>query len=243
MTFAFVLLAASLVSQADAVSPAESTGDVPPPPPMTSETPPPAPEATPPAAAAPAQASPAAGTVVASPDAPTRKKESFTRFGAMLDAGLPDGFGLSALYRPFKPLRLQFGAVTTTSAFGLRGGLAYIPFHFVVSPSFTFELGHMFEGSTQFLRNFGAGAALSATDRIFERFSYTFVNGHIGLEMGSPDSFSFYIKGGLSYVDLRLSDFEEKFRVATGDPSFSSAPAHVHYSGPSAKLGFVFYFF
>jgi hypothetical protein len=257
MTYALVLLAASLTAQADV--PAATGADLNSSPAAISAPAEVTPVPTPDPAAVPARApeGEALSVVPATPvtpapalDAPKahaesfplKKEPSFKRFGMMLDAGAPDGFGASAVFRPFQFLRLQLGAITTTSAFGIRGGVAYVPFNFWVTPSANFEVGRMFEGSTGFLNTFSGGNATQFTDTVVQRFSYTFVNGHLGLEIGSQQSFSFYIKGGLSYVDLELSDFQERFRASSGDNSFSVVTPHVHYSGPSAKLGFLFYF-
>ncbi|HZH02608.1 MAG TPA: autotransporter outer membrane beta-barrel domain-containing protein [Myxococcaceae bacterium] len=161
-----------------------------------------------------------------------------TRWGLLLDAGIPDGIGLSAVYRPFRPFRFHGGLVTNTASYGLRAGVTYVPFYFAVSPSLTLEGGHLFEGDLSFLQAFG----LSQEDAERSRFKYNFANAHVGLEMGSPRRFLFFLRAGLSYVDVTFTQFQSLLQSASGSQSVEAQPAHLRATGPSAKLGFVVYF-
>ncbi|MBI5549837.1 MAG: hypothetical protein HY901_38615 [Deltaproteobacteria bacterium] len=167
---------------------------------------------------------------------PTEERQPW--FGAQIDAGLPEGFGGSLLFRPWYFLRANFGVVTNTAAAGIRGGLTLIPFRFYVTPTLGFEAGHLFEGDL----NGTLQAILSEAEMpegMLERVSYSFYSGHLGLELGAPDRFVVYLRGGLSRVDATLQGTVQQL---SGSAYLDPGEVHVELTIPSAKLGMLLYF-
>ena len=108
--------------------------------------------------------------------------------GAMLDAGVPDGLGASAVYRPLYWLRLHLGVSTTTFSSGVRGGVTLVPLNFWISPSLTLEGGFLSEGDANGLvRTFSGNPQFSST--LLEKVSYAYGNAHLGVELGPPRRF------------------------------------------------------
>src|SRR5258705_5328098 len=68
------------------------------------------------------------------------------RFGLLVDAGVPGGAGLAAMFRPWRFLRAEGGVNWNTVSFGLRGGVTVIPFEWGVTPTLHLEGGHFFDG-------------------------------------------------------------------------------------------------
>lgn len=157
-------------------------------------------------------------------------------WGAMLDIGLPDAVGVSAVVRPLKWTRFHFGITTNAVAPGIRGGVTFVPFQWVVSPSFTAEGGHVFEGDMNWwTRKFGTES------KAFERVNYSYANGHLGLEIGKPNRFHIFIHGGISYVASTLHGFQQVLQEALGDPTISFSDPNVSGYFTSGKIGFALY--
>jgi hypothetical protein len=164
--------------------------------------------------------------------------ESRTFLGVSLDAGVPDGAGVSLVVRPLRWLRLHLGATTTTFSTGVRGGLALVPFHFWITPSLNLDAGYLPEGDANLLvRTFGGDPSFGTP--ALEKVSYAYANAHVGLEVGSPRRFSFFVRGGLSYVDGALGGFQALLQQA--DPTMQSSQLRVRGTVPSAKVGFLLY--
>jgi hypothetical protein len=111
---------------------------------------------------------------------------------------------------------------------GARIGITFDPISFPVAPTLTVEGGHYWQGTLPI----ATGAP---------PIGYDYANFHLGLEFGGRDSFRFFLRGGLSWVDVKTADFKNlagtsDATVAIGNPSFSG------WLAPSAKLGFAKYF-
>jgi hypothetical protein len=163
--------------------------------------------------------------------------------GLMADAGVPDGANASLVLRPASWLRLHGGGGTNTVSAGYRGGLTLI-LPAVVSPSFSFELGHYRDGDANGLvRRFVGGDG--ALQPLFERFGYTYVNTQLGLEVGRGPV-QFFVHAGLSHVTATLHNATAALEKAggTGDPSTTVVVREdpsVRAWVPSVKLGLVVY--
>lgn len=179
------------------------------------------------------------------------KSEPFTHFGAMIDAGVPDGIGVSLVGRPWKWLRLQFGGNYTGFSGGIHGGVTFLPpIFFPILPSLSIEAGHTFEGDVNQLIH--AFVQSWTNSPWLQHIDYDYVNGHLGLEFGSQNRFIFFIHGGVSYVHGVLHNFKDKLDASqSGSSSSSGGTSVTGVQGhdpvfdlvvPSGKLGFIVYF-
>ncbi len=181
------------------------------------------------------------GTGLADDD---EQEESLKVLGVMLDGGLPDGVMLSPTYRPFSWLRMHAGAGTNSVSWGLRGGIAFIPFG--LGPSLTVEAGHYFEGNAN-----GVASRIAGSDyedsAMLERIGYDFANAHLGLDFGM-EKFVFYMHGGMSYLRTTLYNVNETLVQNGADGADSGTSLAVNGDPtlkgvvPSFKLGIVTYF-
>jgi hypothetical protein len=162
----------------------------------------------------------------------------------MLDAGLPDGAMLSAVYRPWPFLRVQAGGGTNSVSAGFRGGLAVLPF--TAGPSLTVEGGWYFEGDVtgpvQQVTGSGNAKAMA------QRLGYQFANLHVGVDFGE-DSVFFFLHGGASYVRTELHGANRAFGSVTTDASGAPVTTFTINSDPvitawvpSAKCGLIVFF-
>jgi len=183
-----------------------------------------------------------AGTVQQAPESVEDSSPSYHRFGLLVDAGLPDGIGVSAAFRPTYWLRLQLGVLENTASPGVRAGVTLMPFNYWITPTLSFEVGHYFEGNAnsivrQISSNFGADKA------ILNNFNYDFVNAHLGLEIGTR-RFAFYVRVGESYATSTLRNVQQFLQQQSSGNNVTIEAQNIKasYRGPSGKLGFVLYF-
>ncbi len=211
-------------------------------------------QATPPAdapvqEAPPPQISPPADTAgsVTAPATPAPPSNSgsagpdYLRFGIALDVGVPDGIGLSGVYRPFYWLRGNAGFTYNSFGTGVRGGVALIPFYFPITPTLNIEGGHFFEAdATDFVQLLLPGQDLSGVGEALKHVSYSYGNAQIGLEVGVPNRFIFSLRGGISYLDTSIA-IQAALQNAQGDTTIEAQPIRVRATIPSLKLGFILY--
>jgi hypothetical protein len=148
------------------------------------------------------------------------------------------------LYRPLKFLRVEGGALYNYVGFGVRGGVTVLP-HYWIAPSLTLEAGHYFEAD--------ASSKISRFVTIpddlkpfLQRIGYTFASAQIGLEVGHPDWFVFFVRAGLSRVWLNVRNAQQGLSSATGAGEArvtSIADPGVRLGVPSAKVGFMVFFY
>lgn len=159
-------------------------------------------------------------------------------FGVQAEAGVPEGIGGALVFRPWYFVRAHLAVVTNTAAPGIGGGITLIPFRFYVTPTATFEAGHLFEGDLT-----GSISAVVQKANLpqgtFERVSYDYFTGHLGLEFGAPDRFVVALKGGVSRVNASLrSDPKQVSSSTTVDPG----EVKLGLTIPSAKLSLLLFF-
>lgn len=168
-----------------------------------------------------------------------------THFGVLLDAGVPDGIGASAVFRPWKWLRVHAGGAYNGISGGIRAGVTVLPpMFFPVLPTATLEVGHAFEGDANWIvRKFSSDPSFS--NPTLRRVSYDYVNGHLGLELGAQNSFVFYIHGGVSYLSGTAREFQKTLDqggASSGDTTFTAKDPKVSLVAPTGKVGFILYF-
>jgi hypothetical protein len=191
-------------------------------------------------ASAPAPAFVLASSPSAAPQtdkAPTASPPRHRTFGMTMDVGVPDGAALGLVVRPrFDWLRIA-GAVTHNGiAPGLRLGVTVDPIDFPIAPTLTVEGGHYWQGTIP-------GVSDSPT------VGYNYANIHLGLEIGSRSAFRFFLRGGVSYVDVSASNISMGSNgtvAANGASAMSGSgignPSFSGWVAPSGKLGFALYF-
>jgi hypothetical protein len=148
-------------------------------------------------------------------------------FGMFMDLGVPDGGALGLVVRPrFDWLRIG-GAVTHNGmAPGMRLGVTIDPIAFPIAPTFTIEGGHYWEGRLPVVSNSPS-------------IGYNYANFHLGLEVGSRAAFRFFLRGGVSYLDVNTAHFQS---APSGSGSGIGDPSYSGWLAPSGKLGFSAYF-
>ena len=127
------------------------------------------------------------------------ERTSISHLAILLDVAVPSGFGASLAVRPCSWISLHGGVISNTVSPGIRGGFTLAPFHFAVTPTFTAEIGHFWDGDANssiafFTQNSGFHSDL------VQHFGYDFVTGQLGIELGPPDWWVISIRVGLSYL-------------------------------------------
>lgn len=180
----------------------------------------------------------------AAPEVQSQKQdpEKLAPFGLLLDAGVPDGAGLSAAFRPHQAVRLHVGATHNGLRLGGRAGITLLPKPGTYTPSVTFELGHALAGDVDRLARRMADTSLPPLQSM-ERVGYSYASTHLGFEFGDPSGFMFFVRAGVSWVELDVPNVEsldESFRARLGESGAQGG--RFLYMMPSAKLGLVLYF-
>jgi len=116
------------------------------------------------------------------------------RFGLLMDAGVPTGAGLAAMFRPWRLLRLEGGLNYDYVSFGLRGGLTFIPVEWAVTPTVHVEGGHFFEGNAS---SFTSDASAKI---LLGHVPEDYLSASLGLEFGAQQRFVFFLRLGLSWI-------------------------------------------
>ncbi len=172
----------------------------------------------------------------------TQDPERLAPFGLLLDAGVPGGTGLLAAFRPSPYVRLHLGATHNGLRLGGRAGLTLLPLSGAYTPSFSFEIGHTLPGDVTRLARRMADTSQPPTPSM-ERVSYSYASTHLGFEVGQPQRFMLFLRGGVSWVQLAVPDVR-----GLAEPFLESLGAEGARGGrffdlvPSAKLGLVVYF-
>lgn len=172
-------------------------------------------------AAAPSVASAAQGAA-----RPSTRQQPW--LGVQVDLGFPDGVGASVMVMPFEWLRAQVGASWNGASRGVRAALVGLLFPSVfkaVRPTLSLEGGYAFDTDSAWLVTLVSDSALKGA---LSRVDVLHGGGHVGLEFGSK-YFSLFVRGGLSYVDVKLGEY-------TGDGAAVRGLA-LHGVFPTGKLG------
>jgi hypothetical protein len=180
-------------------------------------------------------------TMVA-PNGGARSGRGYRAFGLSLDVGVPNGASATLLFRPLKFLRLGGGLLYNYIGYGALASVSIQP-HYWIAPSLSFEGGHYFDSDAV-----DKVARFTTVDDslrpLLERVGYTFVNAQVGLELGAPSTFVFFIRGGLSRVWLSVNNANQAVQASSGNGGTrltSIDDPSVRLGIPSVKAGFMFY--
>jgi hypothetical protein len=172
----------------------------------------------------------------------TQDPERVAPFGLMLDAGVTEGAGLSISFRPARVVRLHLGATHNGVRAGARAGLTRLPLRSRVSPAFSVEIGHAQPADVRALERRLADLSLPPLPSL-ERVGYTYASGLVGFEVSMPRSITFFVRGGVSFMELygpSLKDLDEPLRGTVGPAEDRSWMLRT--VRPTAKLGFILNF-
>ncbi len=163
------------------------------------------------------------------------------KFGLQLDAGAPEGAGLMVLFRPFQWLRANAGFAYNVMGAGIRGGLTLIPFHWGVTPTLNFDLGHYFSGD---LNKF-VTASTASQRAVYSDAAYDFWSAQIGLEFGSQDGFLFYLRGGIVHIGATVPGSDVGAYLSSSGSTVVTSRGDGQFSAllPCVSLGFMYYIF
>jgi hypothetical protein len=159
--------------------------------------------------------------------------------GLLADASVPGGLGASAVFRPWRFLRVHAGGLTNTVSSGARGGLSLVPIHFPIAPSATFEVGWLSAGDVAGLIKSAVGTRVPGD--LYTRLGYWFESVQLGLELGSPDRFVVWIRAGFSWVQASLTGASQALPGGSG-ARIDPGELKVRVTIPSGGLGLLLYF-
>jgi hypothetical protein len=166
-----------------------------------------------------------------------------TRLGLQLDAGFPDGAGVSLLYRPWFFLRLGAGGSYNLASSGIRGSVTLAPSPYFFTPTLTLEAGRMFRGDARGrFRQFGGGELDPAADVLLSAVSYDYHTVALGFELGWQRRMVYFVHFGVTYLSATLNDFARAIRAQNPDMRVEAKDPTVSFSAPHVKTGFNFYF-
>jgi hypothetical protein len=172
----------------------------------------------------------------------TQDPERLAPFGLMLDAGVPEGAGLSVSFQPTRMVRLHLGGTHNGMRAGARAGLTLLPMRGWVTPALSLELGHAEPADAQCLERRLADRTLPPSPS-FERVGYTYASALLGFEVRTQQRFTFFIRGGFSVMELYgpgMEDLDEPFRGALAPEE--ARPWSLRSVRPTAKLGILLSF-
>jgi hypothetical protein len=197
------------------------------------ETSPPTPSA---AEAAPPATEPAAAVQPAAIRAPPR-------WGLLVDAGLPDGAVVSAVYRFAEPLRASFGLGYNGAGWGVRGTVGWLPIRWAISPTLNLEYGYYWQADLTWLADDPANGIPPEMRPLLESVGYSYASALLGLEIGSPNGFSFSISGGLTYLWTTVHGVGEAVSSGAGSTTvIEIQDPSLRATAPTLKVGFLLYF-
>lgn len=160
-------------------------------------------------------------------------------FGATVDAGLPDGAGVSLVYRPVSRLRLQWGVTHNMISTGVRVGVSVAPFRSWFTPTLNLDAGRYKEGDANPLLQMASGDPTFHSDSL-ERVGYDYANAHLGLEFGRKRA-TFYLHAGASYIATQVHELDNSSQDGSTTVTFTQDP-DVRVLTVSARLGLIIYF-
>jgi hypothetical protein len=195
--------------------------------PALAEDPAPGPAATAPPAAA-------------SPDPSPPVEAPLPKLGLRLGLGGPDGATASLVVRPLPSLRFHAGPAWNYLGWGVQGGVAVTPFRWAVSPVLEASFGHFFGADlNKVIKDIPAELQSLASD-----VGYDYLNGQVGLELGSPRGFTFSIGLGLSYLwsDLHGTATTVQNPGTPDQATVTVANPSLRAVIPSFRLGMLFPF-
>jgi hypothetical protein len=168
------------------------------------------------------------------PEVVAEEEPSPKLIGVQLSVGVPDGFGVGAFVRPLPWLRVDGGVAYNVLAFGLQGGVTFMPWPGSITPTLRLGVGQYFESD---VRDEVGEAFPDSLDPALAKWGYHFYTAQLGLEMGDDNGPLFFVRGGLAWIrsDLERTTFQEGDTTVTTDRSDLSATT------PSVQLGLLWH--
>ena len=142
------------------------------------------------------------------------------------------------MFRPWQLLRLEGGVNYNYLSFGLRGGVAIIPFEFVVTPTIDVEGGHFFDGdASQFVSDPGVKILLRSVPA-------NYLSTSLGLEFGSQQRSVFFLRAGMSWISTEARNVAAAVNTGTGASTVkSAAPISIVAQVPTISLGVLLFLY
>jgi hypothetical protein len=163
------------------------------------------------------------------------------RWGLMVDAGVPDGLGLSGLWQPLPWLRMHTGAMASTVGYGVRGGLGLVPLRLAMSPMLELELGHALQADYDTLLE-RLGGQPRGTGALLSGLGYSYATAALGLEWTLSERMSVCGRVGVGYWVLWLQE-ARAWLPPTPDPAdLSATPLHLRLVVPSGRVALLVWF-
>lgn len=154
-------------------------------------------------------------------------------FGVVVDAGFPDGFGLAAMARPWRVLRVDAGVTYNVLAFGLRGGVTFVAPTGAVAPLLRLEIGHTFAADATGVASWFA--TLDARERLLlSSVSYDYGSAQVGVEVRASRRTALFFRAGLAYATAPVNGFQAALQTSSAG---STGQASVHATAPTASFG------
>ena len=191
-----------------------------------------------------AAADPTTSTAYVLPSQRPAKDDSPT-LGVMAAVGAPDGASISLVVRPARALRLELGAADNYISPGVRGGITWIPFNSIVTPTFGVALGHFFNrDATDAVRTVTGDATISSP--LLQQVGYDYGAARAGLEFGRKHA-TFFIHAGITRMTGQIHNVDQASNQASASSgsmvTVTSTDPNVTVWTVSADLGLVVYFF
>lgn len=179
----------------------------------------------------------------------TRTAERGSRhsiFGIGLDVGFPSFAGASLLVRPLSFLRLQGGAQYNYAGWGFSGGVSLQP-HWIIAPSVGIEAGRF---ATKDLHAKMAARGVDVPEEYragLQDFGFTYASATAGIEIGHPDRFVVFVRGGMSRLLFASEETVNAIRTAVESGDVPELARFVRTSGrealiPTVKSGIMMFF-
>jgi len=159
------------------------------------------------------------------------------RLGLAVDAGFPGGAGVVLQARLLDSLRVEAGPMWSGVGYGLKGGVVVSPLRSAVAPTLELEAGYGFRADLSFLaRRSDVPAELRP---VLAHASYRYASALLGIDIGSPRRTSFFVRGGLSWIEIRAPG---TVTTAVGGGTLRIGDGVLRAAIPSAKVGVQFWF-
>lgn len=165
--------------------------------------------------------------VVAETPTPKPVAPRYRFVGLNFQAGVPDGGSIGLILRPLYFTQFEWAGTYNGIAPGVRVGLTIDPIPWAISPTLTAEGGATFSGPVPFMSN-------------PPNVEYKYANLHVGLAMGNWRVWRFYVRGGMSWIDMQTHNLEAALNI--NEPTVAIGDARVYGWFPSAKIGFMYLF-
>jgi hypothetical protein len=154
----------------------------------------------------------------------------FRFLGMGFSVGAPSGVALGIIGRIPKInfLKLELDATHNGLAMGMKGDATLDFIKFPIAPTLTLSYGGNWGGQVP-------GVDKSPT------VSYQYESALLGLEMGSRDSFRFFLRGGITHINVNASNLQKL--IGSKDSSLTVGDATLSaWAAPAAQLGFQWLF-